>query len=446
MWILIMIEQIALLVVGMLIHKGTEKKIFIIFNVYWVGLLILLKIVPFGGYAISNNTFIMIMLFLFFINLGFLLGGKKRESDNASIRNEVERSYEYAISNKLVCMYLILSMLFLIYYAVRYYIIVQEVGGVEARNIRYFVGPLFRSTPEILFYNYIIVPSKYLSCFFIAYGFFRGRFKCKELIVPGIVLILSCYIGGGRMDIVYLLFAIVFAFLFKERSSIRLTNKGILWKKRGLIIVLLGIVASVGIMLAMIYLTAYRSNQYSLSFSIIGKYGVKLFEHVVGYNIGPFGALDVAIQEGILKNKWYVARSTIFGGIEEVLQYFMSYLGVSFVGARNELGMVLNQPITVGNLTFNALLTALCWFYSDLGILGIVIYSFLFGFLVRYSISKFYNCKNVFVMAILFHLLYQYMVLNLNWYLVTVGNMFYVIGLFYLSKQYGKWRRHKGFS
>ena len=73
-----MIEQIALLVVGMLIHKGTEKKIFIIFNVYWVGLLILLKIVPFGGYAISNNTFIMIMLFLFFINLGFLLGGKKK--------------------------------------------------------------------------------------------------------------------------------------------------------------------------------------------------------------------------------------------------------------------------------------------------------------------------------------------------------------------------------
>lgn len=414
------------------IPKKHSKKIYWLFNLYWLTLIILTAIKPTGGHQISESTYFLLFLFLLSINAGFICGSLAKHDVRQSSTVNLQQNIINILKNRTVLLFHFVIFLVYIYYGVRYTVVIKTVGGINARNLRFFVGPLFTSTLELLIYFYIITPVKYLACFLVAMEIHVDYVKPIPTLIFTSIIILSSYIGGGRFELLYFLLSLLLVIIMKafgvrfQRSWRLYINIKRVKQLSWILISLLGII------LMAVFVTAFRQNQSSLNNGNFTKYLNVLSNQVINYNIGSIGAFDVALEQGIIENHFYMGRATVMGGIEELLTYILSVVGIPFNSARTMLGMRFNEVIHVGSATFNALFTALAYFYEDLGAVGVVIFSGGFGFCFGRQANR--AEFSIMDMALFFHMFYQYMIMNLNWYFTAGESIMYYFLVFTLSR------------
>ena len=293
------------------------------------------------------------------------------------------------------------------YYYIRYTSVIKNYGLVDVRKIRYYVGYMFSSTIEVVFYNYFIEGSSYFIIFAVAFSIVWGRIKN----IVFYLLILSFFfysaVGAGRTASVDIILNVVLLFILRKiispkgplsQNSFNRRFQHI--KKRRICFIALALISFYGLT---IYLTSYRMGLTDISVAnfVIGNDEFK--RNIIVYCTAPFRALEYAITNFQGTLGLHYGRLT-FAGFDEPIGFFFNYIGVDYPIINNLVGGLISEPIQIGNnQSINALYTCIFSFYFDFGIIGVIILPFLYGLLFRKIIVKFehkHTLTNLFILIV----------------------------------------------
>ena len=130
---------------------------------------------------------------------------------------------------------------------------------------------------------------------------------------------------------------------------------------------------------------------------------------MLSYAVGPISAFDYAVNNNYLER----IGGYKYGGLTLAAPELFVYIILNKCGFRYEKSLdslvciKQDEYINVGDESYwNALYTSLLFYYLDLGWLGIVLFPFLFGLIIRFLIKKFYCTNSVcifIILAFVFH-------------------------------------------
>lgn len=368
------------------------SKIFIYLFIAWWGVwLILSTLDVYGLFTVDNSTYLLILLAIFMFVTGFVVGLSQK-----SIHfTEVGQIHTINIhQNKVYKVILIAVFLLVGYYFIRYQILSRQIPTNQLRIIRFSVGALFTSTEQLLFFNFFIEPFIFVLYAVIAYMIIYNKMKNIVFALSALTLFMYAGIGSGRLPIIYMLMSLVFMFLIsKINPAVRTIEEQLSSEKikkllKSSIYVLIAVFP-----LLLIYaswLTAFRLGQTSFSFETISLGFNELMKQFIVYFTGPFRALDYGLKNYVSEIPLLYGQATL-AGINELLHATLHVLGVEIRNINYLLGDYLqNRSILVADgIFFNYAYTFIMIFYFDLGIIGVVLFSFIFGFFARKTIFLF---------------------------------------------------------
>ncbi|HAV90638.1 MAG TPA: hypothetical protein DCW44_05145 [Eubacterium sp.] len=426
MFVIIIFFQLLICFLAVVTSKKNIGKWIIFFNAWWIFLLLFNYVFPFGNYSVSDKAYICFGLFLFFTTFGYLLFGSKKESKY--LRNSydtIEQQFEnIIINNKMIKLIILFSVVLLLYYAYRYSVYMGRTSVLNARLARFYVGNVFSSIIELLFFNYIISASRFLFAFIIAFGVVFGKIHNFSFVFSVVGLVVYSYIGGSRFPFVLLTMEIIFLFIINKES--KLEKNALKRIIRFFLIMIVGFL----IYFFMLYFTAYRLGMKGIDKSFLSSASETLYDQIIGYNIGPLSSFSSSLDSGILYNHYYFGRCAVLNGVDELISNILSFIGIHFRSARYAIGEIAAQQVSVGEKSFNALYTSVYWFFADLGFIGISIYSFVFGAIEKKVVVRFYKEKNIWTLMLVLHCLYFLIMSNFTWEINTMDSLVYIIFLF----------------
>lgn len=377
-----------------------SKIIIYLFLAWWSTWLIISTLNVFELFDVSFNIYLLIMLGIFMFLIGFSFAYTKNNEKNIEIGriNEIN-----IVNNRAFNIVLTICFIILLYYFSRYSYFASILPTSELRLLRYSVGTLFTSTTELLLFNYLIEAFIFSLYAVVAYLLLHGRIKNYTFILSLLCLAFYAGIGSGRFPIMYLFVAFIFVFLITRiKSSFNYSKeefKMIKILKRGSLI--LAVMLPVLLIYAS-WLTAFRYGYTSFNFDAI-MFGMNiLLKQFIVYFTGPFRALEYGIVNYAVEQPYLYGRATL-AGINEIAYALFHLLNISIGNINYILGDYLqNQVILVGNnIFFNYAYTHLMIFYFDLGIFGVIIFSFVYGFLARKTVFAFNRHPSILTLIVL---------------------------------------------
>jgi oligosaccharide repeat unit polymerase len=391
MGIIILLIVFLLLILNISLIRDKLSKVFLsIYICWWALLLIISTFNPYGLYTVSDKTYLLLILNITMFTFGFILSGHKQKASNINNIDAIYRifhSFKSLLKKRIFIIILLLFTIILGYYYIRYNSVIKNYGLFDARTIRYYVGYLFGSTIEVLFYNYFIEGSSYFIIFAVAFSIVWGRIN--NIIFYLLILNFFFYsaVGAGRTAIIDIGLNVVFLFIIKKIISPKdpLSQNSFSRRfqhinKRRIYYIVLALIAFYGLA---VYLTSFRTGlpEISVENFIIGN--DVLARQIIVYCTGPFRALEYAITNFQGTFGFQYGRLT-FAAFDELIGYFFRYLGVDYQVMNHLMGSFISGSIQIGNnQSFNALYTCIFNFYFDFGIIGVIILPFLYGLLFR---------------------------------------------------------------
>jgi len=237
------------------------------------------------------------------------------------------------------------------------------------------------------------------------------KFK-NPIIYIGIVnILLNSQIGKGRMIIFELLVYFMLAFIIYFYDEI--------WKyiKRHwyIIIIVIGLAGT-----GMVFLTLVRLKTDFTSIESISTNLKETFEQVILYFTGSIRAFDYSLVNGyrdtIISQYGYTWGFATFAGINEVIVMFFRGLGKEIPTVNMVLGALTQPAIFIGeNIQYNAFYSAAFNYYIDFGIVGVALFSGLFGAFSSFLIRKTLKSEDVYYTMILILNLYIILFSILRW-------------------------------
>ena len=418
--------------------KALIRRMLFVFNIWWAILLIFSEISPYGGYKISTDAYILIWLFIFVFNSVFIISKSiknngaqytKEGFSNTYSEDGIVKQYDKLIlENKALTFSIYIMTAMLIYYAVKYSTIMSKGSILNARNERFYVGGLFGTTLELLFYNYIVSAFRYLFSFIISFSLLYDRVKTKQFLLSVIGLALYSYVGASRFPVVLLLVSVLFLWIVRSYYKRRTING-----KSIVRFIRIALVFCAGIF-GMSYLTAFRRGVLGFNVNAVLDNFDILYDQMLGYSIGPLSGLSYLLDSKTMGNHWFVGRAVVLNGFEEVFTYLLSFIGINFSCAKNVLGAIANVPYNIGNRSLNALFTCIYWFFSDFGYIGVVLFSGFFALVEKKAVSRFVSKPNIFSLMLAIHLLYFMFMSNMIWQINNVDSLVYMLMIYLLHR------------
>lgn len=416
----------ALLLVVPIVPDSTEKRIVLtVFLAYWAGIIILSLVAPYGGYSVSGRVYGLVSIFLCCFCLGCALR-RGVHVKNSCFRGEADLLLQYDKNigdNRFILALTSFMCIALLYYAVKYASFLSTSSIAEVRTARYFVGGLFGSTIELLFYNYIIASSRFLFAFIAGFSLSFGRLKQPVAWLSIIGLTLYSFVGSSRFPLILLAVDALLLMLFKgfcfRQHSVSKTG-GLLPKLIGVVIFVCG---------AMLYLTAVRRGMSVFSLEALGSSLKALWTQVVGYSVGPLSGLSYLLSEGAVTEHYYAGYVAVFNGCGELLDYVLSLAGIELESPKAVLATLANNEIVLGDASFNALYSCIYWFYADSGVMGVICFSLLFGLIVGQSFLHLSKSHSIQSLMIVVHVSYFVLMSNMIWQIGNVDSLLYIVVL-----------------
>jgi len=415
------------------------RRTLIVFNAWWALLIVLSGIAPYGGYRISTETYLLIWLFILVFNTIYIFTkparkkwrGKNMEASTyVYSEDEISRQYDQLIlKNKFITIALYFITFILVYYAIKYSTIMSIGSFLDARNERFYVGGLFGTTIELLFYNYVISAFRYLFSFVIAFSLLYNRIKTKHFLICVLDLALYAYIGASRFPVILLLVNIFFLWIirsFYNRRKMDGRSIGRLLK--------ISLIFFAGIF-GMSYLTAFRRGVLGFNVNAILDNFSILYQQILGYSVGPLSGLSYLLDTEVMVNHWFLGRAVVLNGFDELITYILSFVGIHISCAKNVLGAIANVQYHIGSASLNALFTCIYWFFSDFGYVGVVLFTGIFAWVEKKAVSNFVYQPNIFSLMLAIHVLYFLFMSNMIWQINNVDSLLYILMIYLLYKR-----------
>ena len=418
-----------LLLNKMIFSDTLQRKVLNGFFIIWCVNLLISSINPYNLFEVKDSTYLIVLLSLTFFLLGSLAKNSINVKKNKLDLSKFLQSTSTIRRNKIILIILLISIYQIGEYYLKYQQVVLAYGAEGARLYRFFVGPLFSSTGEIFIYNYYF---ETLAIFCVLY--FAISLVFEKLNILSILCIIYCYlfsnIGAGRFFLVETSLYILLIFLTKKYYFKISTS-------RYTVSILTLLVAFLYCL--SIYFVNFRRGIFEISLANIISGNEILLEQSIIYNIGSINALDYG-----LTNNDYVIDNTIFrlyfGGLDEIFSTCLNFLGIIYTSANSIYGNLTFIPIKIGfNQDFNALYTNIYLMYVDFGLLGIVICSFVNGYMFNLVYKWFKNYPNIYNLLIFIFFTVQMYLSIFNWGFSSSSSWIFCIVCLIMSK----WKKQK---
>lgn len=255
-------------------------------------------------------------------------------------------------------------------------------------------------------------------------------FSCKILekidivtILTGVYVLVYASLAGGRIDYVWIL------------TTLLLVNFCI--KGANLKRFMLPTVIGVGILYFLISMvTAARLSGASMSLSSVVDGFDETNAQIISYAVGPISAFDYALSHDYLGTLGGFQCGRLTGSsIDGLIFTIFGKLGISIGSPLNELGKLVqdNYIALSSEMNWNALYTSLLYYYCDAGVLGIIVFPIIFGYLfisIAYRMIKKPNISYFVLMVFFFHKM-MYSVMSYGF--ITLFELLFVAVLLYLG-------------
>lgn len=376
----------------------------------------------YGLYEVSNYSMILLMLHVLAFTVGFwafpIPKSCAAQIDVKEIKPHVEKLYNQVWFKFLV----VVSTILMMFFFSKYYALIAVKDLAEIRGDYYdgvLYGPFFGSIKEFIF-----TPVSLLLLPLFAYSSFYKRDWIWLLM--GFFLMVSMTLSGGRLG--YIRIAVIFFFI------IVCVFNGVKNKFKFFTISLVTLLSLFFI------LTVTTSSRLGQSFSGNLKSASELtVQQMVEYVEMPVGAFNYAIENDYLgKMGGYSYGRLTFCGVEAVAYSVLGKVGIPVHRYVADLAPLQQEsliPIADEEQTWNALYTSVLYYYLDLGLVGVIIFPFLFGLLFRFLIKKLYNLRNVFMIIIVATVFYKVILSVLQFGMGSHVELIVLILLYYFANK-----------
>lgn len=356
------------------------------FCVYWA-VALCLSLFSMGGLSVPKTETILILVLGV---LSFIFGFKRITINSAY---DIEGSYrlhdelQRFLNNKVFFGIVLLTSLYTASLYLRFIdvVVLQQISSTsEVRSMFWgdesIYGPLFKTLNDI-YLSWFIHIARPLMCYALVY-------KRNKTFWP---LLLFCFtysgLSGGRIDYVFTILPLILVFgYFKEYNG-----NGSKKSKR----VLLGTVGVV-LFLLISWVSLLRSD--SSSGGVLDAGTDVATEQIATYSAGPTVAFDYAINHDRVRmlNGYKYGRLTLWSYISPIT--FILYKAGQYAtskGAMEDFTYYKQiEKVDIG-INWNALYTWNLYFYCDLGVVGVILFNFLFGLFIRYLIKRMYKLESI---------------------------------------------------
>jgi oligosaccharide repeat unit polymerase len=433
---------ILLVIAKLVIGDALAFRFIMIYLGWWTLWLSISTLNLLGMYPVSSRAYFLLLMNVFFFTCGYI-SYTGRSSIKGLIRDYsvLFENYNRKIRHNFGAKFwLLLLVVYLFYYYVKYNSAVIEMGAAEARNLRYYVGRVFGSTFEVLFYNYLVEALAIMLLVLIAYSIVLGSVKNVVFLLAVIGFGLFALIGAGRTVIINAgLFIII---LVVSRNIInppgrqidysRRDNLGLYEIKRKRLVYQV-IISTIIMVSYAVYITARRMQIYEIDSETILIAGREFANQVLTYAIGSFRMLDYSLNNPDLFG-FHFGRLTL-AGVDEFFGYALRAMGYDYPVLNSLIGAITQEQINIGSGYFNALYTCAFRFYYDFGYAGVMVLPFIFGMIVRKSIVMFVSLPCISTLSIMLLLLTDAVTSTLSWPLAAPAHLIFLAGFYLLYRK-----------
>ena len=312
----------------------------------------------------------MLLLSVVMFTLGFLLF-KKRKYEFKPSSGDLHLLFTKIHNSKFFILLVVIATVISIVLFAIMRVVLAQVGDLGEIRTMFYDGSLFGGAIGWVM-TFFLTPIHYICIPLFGYGLFFKR-DWKTIIIS-VFLLSYVSLSGGRFGYLRIAAGVLFV-LFCMFNEIKLKRKQ--WMI--LIISLVGLV----------YFMALVSNARSV---YDGSFFENTFYSFLHYLCGPMSAFDYAINNDYVRQMGgYTLGRLTFSSIDDLLYLFMRVLGFRIYNPMPALiELKQDTQIVIGDTTWNALYTAVLYYWLDGGIIGCVLFPFLIGIGFRYLVRVFY--------------------------------------------------------
>lgn len=349
-----------------------------IMSLYWSVLLLMCSLNLTNLFETSDKAYTIIIIGVIFFAFGYLVSSKyifKVRLKSEAYNNR----YNDSDFNK--SLFFILTVIALTSsIAVFQNVLVYFQSGYGLYDIRYqFISEIYGEGYADILNVYIVKPVGYIMTVYSVTAIInKQKYAYLQLLIAVLLLTLQIVNTGGRLVMLFLLVSLLFCvFLFRESLRFSFREKILFF------LLITGVVGS------LFYVSFVREsnlieNLYDYAVSSITFLSICLKKYdngnLFGYTYGYFS--------------WYGILNILVNAIEFITRFDMS-------ATVNNLIKFLSSPTMVSDhILYNWFATAFFRFYADLNYAGVIINSFVWGCISRYTYRswiKKQNFRNLFI-------------------------------------------------
>jgi len=354
----------------------TYKKLYhplVFFNLIWFGFVMISLVVSLGIERPSETIYGIFTTGCVMYNIGAFIGIRVHYKLGTAGCGLPTTDDEEVLSKKTNDIVLVIQVILLVYYLSDAYVLVRQLlsGQLFYDNIRSYYYSSMDSISYIL-NNFLFEPLTIVTRVFFSICVFKKIFDTKTKVLMFVNLILRVITSGGRISLVDLVVLLFISYLIYHKQT-KITMK----KKLTMLAVLM-----VSLFLAMVITTGRGVSQTE-------GFWDRIQEMVVMNFTGSFTFFSKLMERGQFKNMSFF--TTTCAGVVDIFKLPLNILGLIDKGtAQIEVGNILSKFISIGDYYYNAMPTMYYYFWTDLKMPGIVIYSYLFG---RFSGDIYYRLR-----------------------------------------------------
>ena len=370
-----------LLVIKGKVRDRVSRLLIFVYSSYWCASLLICYYNPYGLFKVQNSTYILLIIHL----LAFLFGFVIVRPGNIKI-NKAKLDIQSLLNNYV---FIVLFFSCLVFSIVLGYRQREALAYLSLSDVRGDLMDIVLEGDErlSLFYKIVVTPVFHFCMCLLFYMLFFYR-KWFVILFFLVFEVAFAYIGGGRNQ--FMTFGYYALSIFILADAINSSLKG---EKTKFIFdtqlkVVFGALVTIAVS-GMIVLTQLRKeidNQ--------GEGAALLGKTIVDYSTGPIVALDYSLKhEKMYFKNYYYGLATI-NGTEKFFSKFLYKL----TGEKSDrvyestTAYLQNNRIFISTeSSWNFAYTSCIYYYWDFGLLGIVLWPFVIGLIVRSMIKYLYS-------------------------------------------------------
>lgn len=402
-----------------------SKKIMSFYIIEWWYVILFSRFQLYGMRPIDSWVSWLLIMHVITFLMGFVIYAKSKKikstisiASNYSIESEIKRF----LSNKWFIGILIFTTIYVLGKFAVFYQQVVIMNAIGDLRDAYYEGDMYGSEFEMV-QGFLLVPMNLICSILWSYSLLRQR--DWVFIVMTVFLFANNILVGGRIGYVLILFSLVLV-VFLCKINIRKN-----------ILMLVGIL--VGIYFVFSFLTAARLGGSSeLSYSNISNNGFEeTNKAIITYSTGPVAAFNVSVNEDFTSQ---------IGGHKHGALVGASFVHLAYI-VMNKLGMPFRQPfldyseriqddyINIGSGQWNALYTSANFYYLDSGVIGVLLYPFIFGIIFCWILNVFGQTQSIWHLFLLGYVWQLVCCSIMNYRFTSAFVLIMVFVLYYLGNR-----------